>query len=278
MQSTFDLICTDLSSFRLSLAATASSAVPVVFDPVTLINRGGQCGLALPDWIRRRAEDDNPDALLLRLRIDNLLELQDSAKRPWLHLVDGGVSDNLGLRSLIDLLEVMRLQPNVVESLSLRRVKRVGLIVVNSLSAAPPDWGRSAAAPGIIETILQAASVPIDRNSTDSIVMMYSMLQRWKLESQLEGLDPALVPGTPPPDLAFYPVILSFDGLADAADREFFNTLPTTLTLPESTIDRLRAVGGELLRQSPEFRRFLESFGTPRAVGDGTGARRQATE
>src|SRR5215831_15792310 len=35
-QDTFDLICADLSATRLSIAATASSAVPVAFAPVTL--------------------------------------------------------------------------------------------------------------------------------------------------------------------------------------------------------------------------------------------------
>ncbi|MEO8346083.1 MAG: Ivy family c-type lysozyme inhibitor [Betaproteobacteria bacterium] len=47
-QDTFDLICSDLSAKRLSLAATASSAVPVAFAPVTLTNWGGTCGMQLP--------------------------------------------------------------------------------------------------------------------------------------------------------------------------------------------------------------------------------------
>ena len=33
----------------------------------------------------------------------SLIALQDSVRQPWLHLVDGGVSDNLGLRAFLDL-------------------------------------------------------------------------------------------------------------------------------------------------------------------------------
>jgi NTE family protein len=260
-QGTFDLICSDLGSLRLSLAATASSAVPVVFDPVTLRNWGGTCGLTMPAWLTQPSFTGNVDALLLQLRVDSMLRLQQSELQPYVHLVDGGVSDNLGLRSLIDLLQVLRVEPSMRESLGLARVKRVALVVVNSLSASPPDWGRQRAGPGIIATLLQSTSVPIDHNSTDSIVMMQWMLQRWKLEAELQRLDPALVPGAPPPDMEFYPIILSFDALGDPQAREFFNSLPTTLSLPPETVDRLREAGGQLLRESAQFDRFLRSFG-----------------
>jgi NTE family protein len=260
-QATFDLICTDLSTFRLSLAATASSAVPVVFDPVTLRNRGGDCGLRLPDWFMNPGTLAGSDALLLRMRLESMLQLNDGTKRPWLHLVDGGVSDNLGLRAIMDLLQVIRLRKDIRQQLGVEKVSRVALIVVNSLSASPPDWSDSPSGPGIIQTILQAASVPIDRNSTDAIVMMQSMFERWKLEGELGRLDPALLSGPPPPSIEFYPIILNFDGIPDAADRAFFNSLPTSLWLPESTIDRLRAAARSLLRGSADYQRFLKSVG-----------------
>src|SRR5690606_7051395 len=43
-QGNFDLICSDLTRFPLSAAVTASSAVPVVFSPITLQNHAGTCG------------------------------------------------------------------------------------------------------------------------------------------------------------------------------------------------------------------------------------------
>lgn len=268
-QGTFDLICADLSDFRLSLAATASSAVPVVFDPVTLRNWGGSCGLRLPQWVTSGEMRLDADALLLRLRLNAMSELQDSERQPYVHLVDGGVSDNLGLRSLIDLLLVLRAQPELRDKLGLSRLKRVALIVVNSLSASQPDWGRRAEGPSLIETVLQSASVPIDHNSTDAIVMMQSMLERWRLEAELRRLDPSLALGMPSPNLEFYPVVLSFYGLRNVEERKFFNSLPTTLSLPPETVDRLRAVGGQLLRESPTFQRFLSSYGAPAASAAG---------
>jgi len=46
-QRVFDVICSDLGAVRLSRAASASSAVPVVLSPVTFNNYGGTCGATI---------------------------------------------------------------------------------------------------------------------------------------------------------------------------------------------------------------------------------------
>ena len=265
VQDIFDLLCADLSSTRLALAATASSAVPVAFAPVTLTNWGGSCGMQLPQWARQAAEDSTASTLSLNQRVKQLRELGDSTKRPWLHLVDGGVSDNLGLRAFMDLLELLQLRDDFRLLLASGHVRRVAVIVVNSLSNPPVGWDRSPAGPSIIEAILQSTSVPIDHNSMDEIVLMESMIERWWLQDELRTLRSRRLPGQPAPgpDIEFYPIVLDFAGISDAADREFFLGLPTTLALPDQTIDRLRAVGGSLLRESPQFQHLLRALAEP---------------
>jgi len=44
----YDLLCSDLNALRLSHAAAASSAVPVVLSTVTFDNRGGSCNIGRP--------------------------------------------------------------------------------------------------------------------------------------------------------------------------------------------------------------------------------------
>src|SRR6201987_2649909 len=48
----FDVMCADLGTIRLSRAAAASSAVPVVLSPITINNYGGSCGYQKPAWLR----------------------------------------------------------------------------------------------------------------------------------------------------------------------------------------------------------------------------------
>src|SRR5215470_18991696 len=58
VQTNWDLICSDLSKVRLSRAAAASSAVPVILSPVTITNYGGTCHYRDPEWVRSFTTDD----------------------------------------------------------------------------------------------------------------------------------------------------------------------------------------------------------------------------
>ena len=98
----FDLMCADLSSFSLARAAAASSAVPVALSPLTINNYGGSCGYREPEWLRQFSASANPPRPAGRLlkRLQELHRLDDATKDPYFHLVDGAVSDNLGLRGV----------------------------------------------------------------------------------------------------------------------------------------------------------------------------------
>jgi NTE family protein len=100
-------ICSDLTKVRLSRAATASSAAPLVLSPVTFNNYGGHCGFRFLSWVREVATRPGADTNMerARRRCDELQELQDSHARSFLHLVDGGVSDNVAMRAIVELLQ-----------------------------------------------------------------------------------------------------------------------------------------------------------------------------
>jgi predicted acylesterase/phospholipase RssA len=102
-QDTFDPLCSDLGSVRLARAAATSSAVPVLLSPVTYRNYGGKCNAMLPIWVQDVANKEyaaRPAGRALS-RYRDFKALEDSANRPYLHIVDGGVSDNLGLRGML---------------------------------------------------------------------------------------------------------------------------------------------------------------------------------
>ena len=108
-QGIFDVICSDLNAMTLSRAAAASSAVPVVLSSITLNNYGGTCNAKLPDWLRLFIDNPDPPRPAARA-IRSLKTIEgfgDSVHRPYLHLVDGGVSDNVGMRGVLDALEIL---------------------------------------------------------------------------------------------------------------------------------------------------------------------------
>ena len=59
-QNVFNVLCSDLNAIRLSRAAAASSAVPVVLSPVTINNYGGTCGNVIPPWAKAFVQSADP--------------------------------------------------------------------------------------------------------------------------------------------------------------------------------------------------------------------------
>ena len=104
IQEHFDLLCSDLSSFPVARAVTASSAVPVVFHPIVVENYA-DCPSGRTDWLRAAKQRAAGDARM-SLVVAELETYLDKDKRKYAHYVDGGISDNLGLRALFEIVEL----------------------------------------------------------------------------------------------------------------------------------------------------------------------------
>src|SRR5208282_1011341 len=61
--------------------------------------------------------------------------------------------------------------------------------------------------------------------------------------------------------LTTYTIELRFNQLADESDRRFFNSVPTSLQLPPSTVDRLKRLAAVELKKNPEFQRLVQNLG-----------------
>ena len=148
-QSDFDLLCTDLSKVSLARAAAASSAVPIVLSPVTFNNYGGTCGYQYMDLLAELRKPGHRSRAAGRalMRHRELQDFERSGERPFIHIVDGGVSDNLGLRGVLEGLEVVEASPTFRQAAGLHRLVRIAVIVVNARSAPPTDWDRSDSLP-----------------------------------------------------------------------------------------------------------------------------------
>ncbi len=185
-QNDFDLLCSDLNTVRLSRAAATSSAVPVVLSAVTFNNYGGTCGYQYPAWVKDVA---NPDA---RVRpaaraLQRYLEMQDfqnSKDRPYIHLVDGGVADNIGVRGVLEAFEELAASAAFRGEVGFGVVRRIVLIVVNARSSPSTDWDRSESPPGFVAQLLQASVVPIDRYSFETVELMKDRAEitQWRRE------------------------------------------------------------------------------------------------
>ena len=271
-QVMFDILCSDLSSMRLSRAAASSSAVPVVLSPVTIDNYGGRCGYREPDWVKPMAAVQRQQRAAARMmqEVRDLRAFEDGWERPYLHLVDGGVSDNLALRGVMNLLDETEAARYVGLRTPLDEFDRIAVVVVNSLSSPDNRWDQRVDAPRMFEILMQATGVPIDHYSFEAIDQLRDTASRWATYRAIRDsgavVDPAnpalrAVERVPRPEI--YVIDVSFAALRNRAEREYLNQLPTSFVLDAEAVDRLRSAAGTVLAESAEFQRLLDDLGRP---------------
>jgi NTE family protein len=271
----FDVMCADLGPIRLSRAAAASSAVPVVLSPITINNYGGSCGYQKPAWLRPFTDPTKlpprPAARALK-RLQEMQELNNGVEDPYFHLVDGGISDNLGLRGVLDLLETYEALHEAGQPSPLDHVRRIIIFVVNSLSIPSTKWNQSEDSPGSIDILIKSTGVPIDRYSGEMVEQLKDIGARWNALRRIrdsvaftKDKDPAMSSIVNAPNADIYVIDVSFKMLADKSERAYLNQLPTSFVLSDEAVDRLRAAAQTIIFNSPEFQQ-VQKEGRARVV------------
>jgi NTE family protein len=273
----FDVLCTDLSSVRLARAAAASSAVPVVLSSITIDNYGGSCGYQLPPWAKLFLDNPEPPRPAARTvkRLQELEAYADRENRPYLHLVDGGVSDNVGMRGVLDVLSTFEALHAAGQQTPYDHVRNIFIFVVNSLATPPNDWDRHENPPALFDVLLKATGTPIDRYSYDTVETLRDIQARWASLREVRDaikLYPALSDKLQTvmraPDITIHVVEVSFGVLPDKAERDYLNTLPTSFVLDDEAVDRLRVAAKNAILASPEVKRLMNNNAL-RMVGPG---------
>jgi NTE family protein len=249
-QPTFDLICSDIKDYPIARAVTASSAVPVLFNPLVLNNYAGECRTGTHALLEKLLARDD-----LNLRQSHLLEniatLRDAEERPFIHLVDGGISDNLGLRALVDWTDILGTS-GIAEQLigeEIERPRHVALILVNAALSPERSIDRSAKAPSSTD-ILSAIS--------DSQMLRYTLETQMLIRELADGAEQYFRESGVP--IHVHVSLLSFKDVEDRGLYQRLNAIQTTLELPEDQVDELIDTGRSLLRNNVEYQEFLQAI------------------
>src|SRR5208283_1001693 len=152
----------------------ASSAVPFALSPVTLNNYGGSCKFALPPWGKAFADpatSPRPAARAIK-HLQEMRAYQDGLHKPYIHLVDGGLADNLGMRSVLEALEELEALNILGQPTPLDHVRRIIVFIVNSVSAPTTNWDESERPPSDVAVLVKATGVPIDHFSYEAIELL----------------------------------------------------------------------------------------------------------
>jgi NTE family protein len=260
-QEAFDVICTDLSSLPVARAAAASSAVPVLLSPITIQNYAGSCSYKLPAEMEKVLKDHEASSRAFQTVSDLRLYL-DAKKRPFIHLVDGGVADNLGLRAALDVVLAMGDLWSTLKFNGREDVQKIIVIVVNAEKKVSEDRYLSGKVPSLGATMDSFSTVMIERYNYDTIMLLRDSFGRWteKIRRNRCGNGPVSTEPGSCGDIQFYLVEVKFDALKDASERAYLNSLPTSFHLSSEEVDRLRDAARRILVEADEFQRLLRDL------------------
>lgn len=248
VQEYFDLLCSDLSSYPVARAVAASSAVPVLFNPVVVKNYPG-CRVDGAAWMTAADRGAMANADLAEI-VDGLKTYADKDERRFVHLVDGGITDNLGLRAMYEVIEVAGGADAYLQRMGRKPPRKFVVISVDASTKRQPTMDESARQPSLGDTVSAMSSVQLHRYNTATKELLEESIPRWATEVS-----------TPQNRVEPHFVQLGFHDYLESDKLQFFNRIPTSFDLSDEQVDRLIAAGRELLRKNPEFRRVVTGLG-----------------
>ena len=271
-RSLFSALCSDLSTYPISMAVAASAAVPVVFAPIVIQAfpaaarspcRTGSQRVRTQSRTRRRCFKFFADAL----------DRYRTGEVHYVKLLDGGMVDNYGLAGFT----IARLASDTpVRSAGAGGSGQVAadFCFWSSTPAAPrrATGSQTVEGPSGVDLIMATSDTATGSGAIGSYSAFQDTMARWQQSlidwrcklSAAERRRYGAPAGWNCRDLKFFVGRVSFDQLDDQRAAKL-NAIETAFKLPPDQIDMLISAGHDAVKGSGVFNAFLNSMGGPKA-------------
>jgi NTE family protein len=261
-QEGFDVICSDLSEFPLARAVAASNGFPGLFSPITLTNHAQDCAGRVPGWERRVSAEERRNPLS---RIGTQAQLTDRYLDPnrtkYVHLADGGISDNLGLRVAGSMMESVAQSPEAIRSLGYDHLRRLLVISVDGQGAQDSSVAQRKIVGGLFSMLGLVSGGQIDRYNFETLSTVSSQIKGVVRAIQnARCSESKVVYDTPCDDVQGELVHISLAAMPDSPEKDQLLAIPTGLSLQRHDVDLLVAAGETAVTTSQPLRQFLDNY------------------
>lgn len=251
-QRQFNIICSDLSQLPLSVAAASTSALPLLLSPISIKNYAGECGFQPP----ARLVEERPTAWG-RQRARELRSYLDAKKRPYIHLLDGGLSDNIGMRTVLETTTLVGDLESTFQMLGAKNIRKLVYLMVSAETAPDLTQYQLNDIPGLSRVSHALIDIPINRYSTDTMQLLDQAVQQWRLQLRQR---PDSAPSIFAPDADIYLINASLTEMTDLEEEARLMNIATNLALTNEEVDHLLQAGSRLLRNNSEFQRLIRDL------------------
>ncbi len=246
VQEYFNLICSDINNYPIARAVAASAAVPVVFNPV-IIQNFQPCNNQAQQKLQQATQYAQKNSELKQVA-DGLNDYLNTTY-PYLHLVDGGITDNLGLRAIYEAVELSGGATHFAHRIGKPPAKWLAVISVDASTQSSPEFRLSNKVPSIKESIDAMTDIQIHRYNASTLNLFSNALTKWSIELS-----------TPQHQVTPFFIQLNFNQFRTPEQRIEFNQIPTSLSLSEPEITKLIHAGRSLLKSNPVFQDLLQQL------------------
>ena len=248
IQDYFNLLCSDLRFFPVARAVAASSAVPVVFNPVVVENYEG-CND--PQWNPQMTELAKQNRELFDT-LKGLTSYSNKESRKYIHFVDGGITDNMGLRAMTDVITISGGPGAMINKMQRKIPRRVVLLSVNASTEHNSDMDKAILQPSMLDAMNAVTDVQLHRYNAATVDKVKEDLDIWTEQMS-----------TPEHPLTSYFIQVSFEETPQLELKLFLNKIPTSFSITDEQVDSLISSARNLLRSDPEFQRLLSDIASP---------------
>ena len=253
----FALICSDLRTVPLSFAVAASSAVPIALSPLALKNYAGDC--KFPTQLADPTRPQSTADYRARMLATQARSYRDAKTRPYIHLVDGGLADNLGVRSLLERSLAGGGLRGATRTLPKGAIRKLVLITVNSERDPTERIDASDKVPTIVQVFDALMFGAGSRATRETEGLLADTVRQWRRELQnVSGGADAFAD-----DAEIHVVSVNLRDAPEALERDTLLRLPTAFSLPGGDVDLLIEAGRRVLLASPEYQALLRSLNAP---------------
>jgi NTE family protein len=174
----------------------------------------------------------------------------------YLYFLDGGLADNLGIRSLRSALIASYDDAQVLRAINDGKIRKLVVIVVNARSDPPNKLYQQSQQPGLVGQIQAVTSVPIDANTANSETALTALLGELA-QAAAGATGQAKFAG-----MRIYGITVDYDQIpadtpAHIALRDVAKDVPTSWTLTPPQLQVTEEAGRFLLRRHPCYRALL---------------------
>ncbi len=255
----FSWICSDLNSYPISRAVAASSAVPVLFSPIVLENHAQNCNYSPIVWDVQRRNNRNLNNSERRY-VDALKvkQYRDNKQLRYLHLVDGGVSDNLGLRSILDIVSFHGDSMwQTMKTYGMQDTKKMVFITVNAASFQNQLIAKRRTAPSTVDILDTTTTIQSNKYNNETLDLLKSKFPSWKKQI-IKGRCKEK-PSASCNHIELQHIEVNLEDLKPT-EIQALGIVPTALELPHKTVDQLKDAGKNLLKRSQGFQSLIKQY------------------